>query len=424
MTVSKSMVVAASALGLVCVQAAPAEAQRAPRSESKRGSAQAQPAETGPKRNYTKSAQKALQELQVAANAGDTAAFPVKLAAAQAAAKSPDDRYFIAQMQLAVAQKSNDQVASRAAIDALVRSGAATPEELPRFYKALGGLALNAKDYPAAIAAYQEVLKVQPNDPDVNNNMIILYRDQKQYPQALALVEQQLAAGKANGQKAPENMYRLAVQTALDGKLNNRLVPLTREWLAAYPSQKSWSDSLNIYRQTVDADEDTTLDTFRLMRAAKSLTRSNEYIALADTLARERFYAEARDVLNEGIAAGKFTATNASAAAIMKEVSGRIAGDRSALAGLEGRARSEATGGFALKVAEGYYGHGDYSKAADFYRLALQKGSVDTNLVNTRLGMALALSNRNAEAETALKAVSGKRADLAGLWLLWLNRQA
>jgi predicted Zn-dependent protease len=74
-------------------------------------------------------------------------------------------------------------------------------------------------------------------------------------------------------------------------------------------------------------------------------------------------------------------------------------------------------------VAEGYYGHGEYAKAAEFYRLALQKGSVDANLVNTRLGMALAQAGRKAEAETALKAVTGPRADLAGLWLLWLNQR-
>ena len=94
------------------------------------------------------------------------------------------------------------------------------------------------------------------------------------------------------------------------------------------------------------------------------------------------------------------------------------------LAGLEGRARSEASGDFALKVADGYYGHGDYAKAAEFYRLALQKGSVDANLANTRLGMALAMSGQRPAAEAAFKAVTGPRADLANFWLLWLASRA
>jgi TPR repeat protein len=205
--------------------------------------------------------------------------------------------------------------------------------------------------------------------------------------------------------------------------MKSEVMPLTREFLAAYPTQKNWQTALALYRQGSGADEATLLDTFRLMRRAKALNTSNEYISFADTLARGRYYAEARDVINEGVAAGKFTTSNPSAAAILKEVSGRISGDRSALAGLESRARSEGRGEMAMKVADGYYGHGDYAKAAEFYRLALQKGSVDANMVNTRLGMALAMAGRRTDAETAFKAVNGPRAEVAGFWLLWLNQQ-
>jgi tetratricopeptide (TPR) repeat protein len=418
------LAVATSMLAMSFCLSVPAHAQRAPSGSTKQvEQPQQQPAQAGPKRNYTKTALKTFQELQNAVNANDTATFPAKLAAAQALAQTADDRYFVAQMQFTMAQKAGDEAGLRRAIDAMIRSGGASAEELPKLQRGLGSLAAKAKDYPAAIAAYQAVAKSNPNDLAVLSDLAIMHREQRQYPQAIALLEQSIAASKAAGQKPAENTYRLALQTALDGKVQSKIVPLTREWVAAYPSQKSWSDALNIYRQTVEADDDATLDTFRLMRATKSLDRSNEYIALADTLARGRFYAEARDVVNEGVRAGKFPASNASAAAILKEVSGRIAGDRTALAGLEGRARSEATGGFALKIAEGYYGHGDYAKAAEFYRLALQKGSVDAGLANTRLGMSLAQAGRKAEAETALRAVTGPRADLAGLWLLWLNQR-
>jgi tetratricopeptide (TPR) repeat protein len=416
-----------SASAIVLAAAAPAAAQRAAQAMQPKQKAQvAQPSATAPQRkfNISKGAQKPLTELQAAVTANDTANLPARLAAAEAVAKNPDERYFVAQMRLNMAIAAKDRGAQRTAIDAILRSGGALPEELPKFYRALAGLAYEAKDYDGAIAAYGKVLELQPGDRDVTNNLIILHRDRKAYPQALALVQQSITASKAAGEPVPENLYLIGLQTAIDGNLRPQMLSLTRDLLSTYPNPKNWANGLNVYRQTVDTDDEAMLDTFRLMRATKSLTRSNEYIALADTLARGRYYAEARNVLNEGIAAGKLTASNASAAAILKEVSGRIAGDKTALAGLEGRARSEATGAFALKIAEGYYGHGDFAKAADFYRLALQKGSVDTNLVNNRLGMALAQSGRKAEAEAALKAVSGKRADLAGLWLLWLNRQA
>jgi tetratricopeptide (TPR) repeat protein len=327
-------------------------------------------------------------------------------------------------MQLSMAMKANDEAAKRAAVDAVIASGGATQEELPRLLRAQGDFAINAKDYARAAAAYGRVLELQPGNGDVLNNLIIAHREQKNYPAALAAVRQAIQASKAAGQPAPENLYRLGLQTALDAKMNNELAPLTREFLVAHPTPKNWDLAMDLYRQSVGTDDETLLDTYRLMRRARLLSDAREYIALADTLARGRYYAEARDVVNEGIAAGKYNAANPSAAAILKEVTPRISSDKAALAGLEARARSEAGGGQALKLADAYFGHGDYAKASEFYRLALQKGGVDASLVNTRLGMALAQSGNKAGAEAAFKAVTtGPRADLAAFWTLWLNQR-
>jgi hypothetical protein len=74
-----------------------------------------------------------------------------------------------------------------------------------------------------------------------------------------------------------------------------------------------------------------------------------------------------------------------------------------------------------LRVADSLYGYGQYAEAAELYRAALQKGGVDANLANTRLGEALALAGQRAQAEAAFHAVTGPRAELAQYWLLWLS---
>ena len=112
------------------------------------------------------------------------------------------------------------------------------------------------------------------------------------------------------------------------------------------------------------------------------------------------------------------------AAQLLSIVSGRIAEDRASLAGVDTKARAAANGTLAMKTAAAYFGYGDYAKAVDLYRVALQKGGVDANVVNTRLGIALALAGQKAEATTALQAVTGTRADLAQLWLAWMNQRA
>jgi hypothetical protein len=99
---------------------------------------------------------------------------------------------------------------------------------------------------------------------------------------------------------------------------------------------------------------------------------------------------------------------------------GKIAEDKAVLPGLATRAAAAAKGDLAFNVGNGYFGHGDYAKAAELYRLAIQKGAPDQELAKLRLGIALAMAGQNAEAETALKAVSGPRASLASYWMLWL----
>ena len=97
--------------------------------------------------------------------------------------------------------------------------------------------------------------------------------------------------------------------------------------------------------------------------------------------------------------------------------------DQAGLAGEARQAQAAANGRYARNIGDTYYGLGRYAEAVQMYRLAQTKGGEDANLINTRIGMALASAGQRAEAETALRAVTGTRADLAKLWLAWLARR-
>jgi monomeric isocitrate dehydrogenase len=144
---------------------------------------------------------------------------------------------------------------------------------------------------------------------------------------------------------------------------------------------------------------------------------------MATALDAAGFATEARQVIEEGIAARMLNATGA-AKTFLTKTAARATQEKASLAGLQTRAASDATGATALKAGDAVFGTGDYAKAATLYQAAVQKGTVDANLANTRLGMALALAGQRAEAEAALRAVTGPRADLAGYWLAWLARRA
>jgi hypothetical protein len=397
----------------------------APASAQKKGkqaaAAAAQPAGWAPK--LSKEEVAALQPVEKAITAKDWAAATAALPAAQAAAKSPDALYYIGQFQLGIASGTNNPQLQAQAIDTMVSSGGGDQTKMAPLYRAQGQMAVQAKDYAKAQAAYARWAQLAPNDPEIVTARAELRFLQNRPAEALTLAQQAIAAQQSAGQQVPEALHLLALQSAVNAKMWPEATRLSQAVVTRSPNPKNWRNALAIYRQSNVLQGPAQLDTLRLMRATKSMDASDEYLALADMLARGRFYAEARSVLEEGFASGKLSRSNADAAAIIKEVSPRIAPDLQALPGLEARARSGANGELALRLAEGYYGHGNYAKASELYRLALQKGGVDANLVNSRLGMALAHAGQRAEAETAFKAVSGANAGLASYWLLWLSQR-
>ena len=111
------------------------------------------------------------------------------------------------------------------------------------------------------------------------------------------------------------------------------------------------------------------------------------------------------------MATGKIPAGNATAKAMLTAAEAKSRQEGS-LAPTEARAKSANDGKLAALTGEAYYGQGNYAKAAELYRLALQKGGVDANEVNTRLGIALAASGDKAGAKAAFEAVRALRAPI------------
>ena len=119
-------------------------------------------------------------------------------------------------------------------------------------------------------------------------------------------------------------------------------------------------------------------------------------------------------MLDEGISRNMLEAAKPIVAQVMTAANRRTAADRAALPRVRAQAQAAAVGAPARTAADAHFAFGQYAEAAELYRLALQKGGEDANLVNLRLGAALALAGRRPEAEAALRATTGPRADLAG----------
>jgi tetratricopeptide (TPR) repeat protein len=380
--------------------------------------AQGQDQPKGVQIKLSNKAQKAVLDLQAAVKANDTASIPAKVAAAQAVAQTKDDRYAIGKLQLDAAVAAKDNAAAAAATDAIAASGFLDTANVAGLYRQIGVVAYNGKQYDQAVNLFQKAAALTPNDVEAVKFLGLAQNMAGRKAEASATFAKAIQLSAASGKKPEEDLYKQAINIAY-GARTPAAVDLGRQWVASYPSPSSWHDALVIYRNLGNVDQSLALDIMRLARATDAMQGTGDYNIYASETINAQNYGEAKAVLAEGLAAGKIKASDPVIQDIQKALAGKASPTAAELASREAAAK---VANAYLRVGDAYYGAGNYQKAAEMYRSALDKGA-DTNLANLRLGEALARAGDKAGASAALGKVGGAQADIAKFWLIYAQRQ-
>lgn len=376
-------------------------------------------ASTAPAMKPSKGALQAIYELQQAVNSGDTANLPARVAAAQAVAATDEDRYLIAALRLRAALAAKDDSAIASSIEALLASGKAAPAQIPQLRAALVNAYIGTKQLDKAAPLVEQMLAADPRNSNTVLLLAQLRQAQGRFADALAVLQKGIAAAP-RGSKADEKLYRYSVQIAYDNNLPD-VVQIARDWVRAYPSADSWQNALAVYRNRGSLDDAAKLDVLRLERAASALKGDSDHYALASTALQRGYPGEAQAVLDEAASARRIDPAKPLFAQLIGQVKAKVAGDRESLVGSAAKAT---TARQLMVVADAYYGYADYAEAAKLYRQALVKPGADPDLLNLRLGMALAQAGDKAAAVAALNAVGGARSELAKFWLTYVETKA
>jgi Flp pilus assembly protein TadD len=366
----------------------------------------------------------AIAALKTALDTKNYPAATSALAAAQSAASSSYSRYLASALQLRLGAETNNYGLQSTAIDSMISSGAAPAAELPQLYRNQGTLLLQAGKYERAEAVLTRAAELSPNDPELLLALSEIKNIRKKPQEMVPLMARAIELRRAAGQPVPESWYKRATAIALANRAMPQATRYSRELVAAYPTPENWRDAVLVHRDAAAGDPMAKVDALRLLRATKSLSGERDYMELAQELSRAGLNVEAKAVLDQGVAANMVDPGKATFKELITDAGKKAAADRKALGGLEGKAMAAATGTAALSAADAHMAAGEYDKAAMLYQAAIQKGSVDAGLAATRLGIAHAMAGRRAEAETAFRTLSGPRAELASLWLVWLGQRA
>lgn len=368
--------------------------------------------------NLTKGDRAALNPLVAAIRAGNYAAAQAALPAARSGVSSADARYLVAAEQFRLGVATNNRQLQGEAIDAMLASGLAPAAEVPELLLNQASLAVSAGSWDKAEASLNRLLQLQPANPEALAAMATFKTIDRDYASTVNLVHRLVEQYRAAGRPISEGVYKYGLNYATMTAMTPQAMEFARGLIANYPSPQNWRDVLLTYRDMARPDGSAELDVWRLLRASKALAGERDYLSFAAMLNRADLPGEAKEVLEEGVAAKMIDPADSEASQLRRTVTTKAAQETKALAAEEKAALAAATGADALAAADSYFGRADYAKAASLYQAALLKGGVDPNLVNTRLGLALAMAGQKAPAESALRAVTGPRGDLAAFALL------
>ena len=363
------------------------------------------------------------KQMSDAVTANDMATVTAKAPAAHAAAKTPEEHYLASQMQLKAGMGTKNDAEIAAGLQGMLESGVMAEEQKASAYNGLGKTRYNLKQYKEAAAAFEKQLAINPNDAEAMSLLASSRINAGQNNEAVPLLQKAIIMQSANGAKAPEDLYKRALNAAYKAKMP-AAVQISRDWVTNYPSPANWSDAIRIYRNLNQVDDATTLDLLRLARAAGAMRDDADYDRYAYAAITKGYPGEAKTVLEEGIKAGKVDPAKTPFKEMIAEAKSKSAGEEATLDSAMKTALAGATARPALSTGDLLYGYGQYAKAAEVYRAALKKTGADASLINLHLGMALARSGDKAGATAALSAVTGPRAEVAKYWLAYLSTQA
>lgn len=378
-------------------------------------------AEAGPQPELSKPFRAAIGAAQLALKAGNAADGEAKLGAAEPLAQMPDEKFYVGAMRFELGKLKNDNAILRKAINEMIASNSKLMNNRGELLFNSGRLAYQANDFPDATARFTEAESVGFKSIDLHLQLAEANFKANQLPSGLAQVDKAIALEKSLGKKPPEAWYRRAVSVAYKANMSADVGKWSRAQVLAYPTAENWRTALITYRDSARLEGQQSLDLFRLMRKTKSLAGERDFYEYASLATDRALPGEAKAMVEEGFASGAVSKSSRAVNEILTLATGKIASDRASLNASEKQASGAANGRVAKGTADGFLAYGEDAKAIALYQLALQKGGVDADEVNLRLGIAQARIGQGDLARQAFAKVTGPRAETARFWTLWLD---
>jgi hypothetical protein len=339
--------------------------------------------------------------------------------------KSAAETTVVERMRLAAASGAGDADAAAHAFD-IIGGGVAGPEKL-RMIESIAGSYYRAKEYAKAQQWYARYFK-EGGTSAANRNLMI----QTQYLSGdLAGASRELMAeiqgAERSGAAPSEDRINLLLNAAVRLKDVNAETFALERLVTYYPKKEYWVTLLSRLQSKPGFSDRLTLDTYRLSLATGSMSAANDYSELAQLALQAGSWAEARQVIEKGFAAGVLgTGPQAERHKRLRAlVDKRIAEAKKTQADDEKTALGAKDGNDLVTIGMNLVYDGQKAKGLQLMQQGIAKGGLKRP-EDARLHLAIAqlVAGENVKAQATLRGVTGKdgTGDLARLWALYARR--
>ena len=339
---------------------------------------------------------------------------------------SGDDLDIAGQYAINLGAALKDKPLQELGINARLKSGVLSATNRAKLLRFSGIYAQGRGDNVVAESQLKAAIAAGFPGPGAHLDLANLYSKAKRHGESLSMLAQAIQMQNSTADKAPEDWYRAARDRALATKDDGLYFKWSTNWATAYPSAAAWNDAILAYKYSRNLSSLENLEVLRLMRASGGMTQYDNYKEFAEEGEKIGGWAEIASVLEQGQANGVVESGSPLLIENLARAKREIPNDRATLPTDPNKTGGSGSANSIMNFADLWIGYKNYSKAAEFYKVATAKASdpVEVNRGKMGTGIALALSGDQAGAATAFGSVTGPRAELAKLWKILLSQQS
>ena len=334
----------------------------------------------------------------------------------------------IDRMKGAAAQRAGDNAAAAQAFEAVIASGKLSGSEQAQIAESLAFTYSQLRNWAKSGEWAQKAQALGANSAQLRQLQTFLMAQSGDFSGVAKEAAAAVAAAEQAGRRpAEDDLLRLA--DAQQRTKNTAGQAATMEKLLAYyPKKEYWNDMLvRIQRKPGFSADRLALDIYRLQLATGNLSKTNDYMEMAQLALQAGNTAEARKIVDKGFAANLLgTGPEADRHKRLRDLA--VKQDTEAKAKWDAdlvQANSDKDGNLMVQLGYAQVSAGQTDAGLKLIEQGIAKDKLkrpeDAKL---HLGLAQLLAGKKAKAQQTLRSVGGTdgTADLARLWIIQSNQ--